>query len=158
MAQAMRWRTGLAGGVAALLIACAGSGTVSPDQQRSSLVRQELEAFGQSLRTGNWSRVERFFSPANAAGVGELRDRMEERSRAERIVELQFIVGRVLESDRLVNAQVRWNKSWVTPSGQPTESACTSPSRWRSSGTSEFVLEPHGPGYRILRITGDRLF
>jgi hypothetical protein len=148
MAQAMMWRTGLAGGVAALLIACAGSGTVSSDQQRSSLVRQELEAFGQSLRTGNWSRVERFFSPANAAGVGELRDRMEERSRAERIVELQFIVGRVLESDRLVNAQVRWNKSWVTPSGQPG----------RSSGTSEFVLEPHGPGYRILRITGDRLF
>ena len=148
MAKAMRWRHLVTCGVLALLVACAGAGPATPGQQRSNQVRQELDALGQGLRAGSWSRVERFFSPANPQGYGELRDRMEQQFRQQRVIDLQFIVGRVLESDGLVNAQVRWNKSWVDKVGKPG----------RSSGTSEFVLQPHGAGYRILRITGDRLF
>jgi hypothetical protein len=47
----------------------------------------------------------------------------------------------------LLNAQVRWHKTWADKTGNPG----------KASGISEFILKPEGRSYRILRITGDRL-
>lgn len=129
-------------------VGCANVGTAQTDQQRREHVGQNLEGLNQGLRAGAWSKVERFFSPAYHEGYGELRDRLEDRFRNEQITDLQFTVNRVLESDGLVNAQVRWRKTWVEKTGKPG----------KSEGLSEFILKPQGSSYRIQRITGDRLF
>ncbi len=127
---------------------CASEGTAQTDQQRREQVGQNLEGLNQGLRSGVWSNVERFFSPAYHEGYGELRDRLETRFRDERIIDLQFTVNRVLESDGLINAQVRWRKAWVDKTGKTG----------KAEGLSEFILKPQGRSYRILRIGGDRLF
>ncbi|MDP2431444.1 MAG: hypothetical protein Q8O33_05385 [Pseudomonadota bacterium] len=111
-------------------------------------VAQNLEGLKQGLQAGTWANVERFFSPAWYEGYGELRDRMESRFRNEQITDLQFIVNRVLENDGLVNAQVRWHKAWVDRTGTPR----------KAEGVSEFTLKPQGRSYRILHMSGDRLF
>lgn len=126
---------------------CASSGPATSEQQRRAQINQDLDALSRGLRSGTWSRVEHYFSPAYQEGYGELRDRLEDRFRNERIIDLQFTVNRVLEADGLVNAQVRWNKSWVDRTGKPG----------KSQGVSEFILQPEGRSYRILRIGGDRL-
>lgn len=130
-----------------LAAGCAG-GAATGGGDRREQVGRSLEAFQQGLRAGTWSRVERFFSPAYQEGYGELRDRLEARFRAERITDLQFTLNRVLEQDGLVNAQVRWRKTWVDAAGKPD----------KTEGVSEFILKPEGRSFRILRIGGDALF
>jgi hypothetical protein len=61
---------------------------------------------------------------------------------------LQFLVNRLNEQDGLVNAQVRWNKSWVDNTGAPR----------KKSGIAEFVLKPDRGSYQILKMSGDRPF
>lgn len=132
-----------------LLLALAGCATENPDRtNHRDQVVENLEGLKQGLQAGTWPRVERFFSPAYYEGYGELRNRMEDRFRNEQITDLQFIVNRVLENDGLVNAQVRWHKAWVDRSGTPR----------KAEGVSEFTLKPKGGSYRILHISGDRLF
>ncbi|OYY92412.1 MAG: hypothetical protein B7Y41_15940 [Hydrogenophilales bacterium 28-61-23] len=134
----------------ALLLAtgCASEPQAVTDQQQREQVGRNMTALGQGLRAGAWSKVERFFSPAYHEGYGELRDRLEAQFRDERITDLQFTVNRVLESDGLINAQVHWRKTWVDKTGKPA----------KAEGLSEFILKPQGRAYRILRISGDRLF
>lgn len=128
------------------LTACASEG---PDRiDHRDRVAQNLDGLKQGLQAGTWSRVERFFSPAYFEGYGELRDRMEDRFRNEQLTDLQFVVNRVLENDGLVNAQVRWHKAWVDKTGTPR----------KAQGLTEFTLKPHGRSYRILHMSGDRLF
>jgi hypothetical protein len=127
---------------------CASEGVGRTDRHQREGISQSLEGLNQGLRAGTWSRVERFFSPTYQEGYGELRDRMEARFRAEQIIDLQFMVNRVLERDGLVNAQVRWRKSWVSKTGIPG----------KSEGLSDFILKPHGSSYRVQQITGDPLF
>ena len=150
MAEAVSWRGVVVQGllVAAALGGCAAVGPPTPEQQRQMQVRQDLDALSRGLRGGTWSRVEHFFSPSYREGYSVLRERMEESLRNQRIIDLQFTVNRVLESDGLVNAQVRWNKSWVDSRGRPG----------KTTGVSEFTLQPEGRTYRIVRITGDALF
>jgi len=149
MAETVRWRMLVLHAVLAVtLAACAAGGPPPPEQLRRAQVSQDLDALGRGLRGGTWSRVEHFFSPSYREGYGALRDRMEESFRNQRIIDLQFTVNRVLESDGLVNAQVRWNKSWVDKADKPG----------KASGISEFTLQPESASYRIVRITGDRLF
>ncbi|MDP2832492.1 MAG: hypothetical protein Q8Q28_04180 [Pseudomonadota bacterium] len=128
------------------LTACAGEVTDRIDHHER--VAQNLDGLKQGLQAGTWSRVERFFSPAYYEGYGELRNRMEDRFRNEQLTDLQFVVNRVLENDGLVNAQVRWNKAWVDKTGTPR----------KAQGVSEFTLKPQGRSYRILHMSGDRLF
>lgn len=131
------------------LSGCASDVTPRTDQQHREQVGQNLTSLGQGLRAGTWSRVERFFSPAYYEGYGELRDRIEDQMRRQTLLDLQFDVTRVLEADGLVNAQVRWRKSWIDNATGATRKA---------EGMSEFILKPERGGYRILRISGDRLF
>lgn len=141
----------LTGALALALNACGGLplDTESPAANKAR-VRDDLEGLQQGLRAGTWSRVERYFSLAYYEGYGELRARLEEQMRRQTLVDLQFDVLRVLESDGLVNAQVRWKKSWID---HPTGAT------HKAEGLSEFILKPQrGGGYRILAITGDRLF
>ena len=130
-----------------LAAGCAG-GAATGGEDRREQVGRSLEAFQQGFRAGTWFRVERFFSPAYQEGYAELRDRLEARFRAERITDLQFTLNRVLEQDGLVNAQVRWRKTWVDTAGKPG----------KAEGVSEFILKPEGRSFRILRIGGDALF
>ncbi len=137
------------------LLALAGCHTSGPTQAEApgadkTRVREELEGLQQGLRAGTWSRVERYFSPAYYEGYGELRSRVEEQMRRQTLLDLQFDVLRVLETDGLVNVQVRWRKSWIDNASGVTRKA---------EGLSEFILKPaHNGRYRILMITGDRLF
>lgn len=149
MAKTMMPRTlALSSAVVLALLGCAAESTATTDQQRREHVGKNLEGLSQGLRAGTWSKVERFFSPVYHEGYSELRDRMENRFRSEQIIDLQFTVNRVLESDGLVNAQVRWHKAWVDKTGKPG----------KATGLSEFILKPQGGGYTIVRIGGDRLF
>jgi hypothetical protein len=135
----------------ALMLALSGCASGDPaaiDQQRHLQVNQSLDDLNKGLRAGTWSKVERFFSPAYHEGYSELRDRMENRFRTEQIIDLQFTVNRVLEADGLVNAQIRWHKTWVDKAGKPG----------KASGLSEFILKPQGGSYTIVRMGGDRLF
>ncbi len=133
------------------LAACADLPPTTADDPAATKdrVRQDLTGLQQGLRSGTWSRVERYFSPAYYEGYGELRDRLEAQMRSQTLLDLQFDVLRVLEADGLVNAQVRWKKSWIENATGATRKA---------EGTSEFILKPLRGGYRILAITGDRLF
>lgn len=147
----MLTRVALGGALALGMAACVG---LTPTAQSPGVdkakVRDELDGLHQGLRAGAWSRVERYFSPAYYEGYGELRDRIEEQMRRQTLLDLQFDVLRVLEADGLVNAQVRWKKSWIDNTTGATRKA---------EGLSEFVLKPlRSGGYRILAITGDRLF
>ena len=101
---------------------------------------------GMSLRT--WDRVQKFFSRDYYGGMSELRNSIEDNWRNERNVNLQFLVNRLNEQDSLVNAQVRWNKSYVDNTGTPR----------KKSGVTEFVLKPQGGSYQILKMSGDRPF
>lgn len=114
-------------------------------------VRADLAGLEQGLRAGTWSRVERYFSPAYREGYAEMRARMEEQMRRQTLLDLHFDVLRVLEADGLVNAQVRWKRSWIDHATGATHKA---------EGLSEFILEPRPAtdGYRILAISGDRPF
>lgn len=127
---------------------CAGTGEPAGGPRQRGAVGGSLEGLKQGLQAGTWSRVERFFSPDFRGGYGELRDRLERRFRDERLIDLQFIVNRVLESDGIVNAQVRWHKVWVDKAGKTG----------KTEGVSEFILKPAGDGFRILGINGDPLF
>lgn len=149
MAQAMNWRIGVST-IAALLglAGCAAQSSGLAEPQRRASVETNLQALNQGLRAGTWAKVEQFFSPGYYEGYGELRHRLEQRFRSEQIVDLQFTLNRVLESDGLVNAQVRWHKTWVDKTGKPG----------KASGLSEFILQPAGNAYRILRVGGDPLF
>lgn len=142
------WFLALCGVLTLSLLGCAGGGAAVTDAQSRERVGQSLDGLNQGLRAGTWSKVERFFSPSYHEGYSELRDRMENRFRNEQIIDLQFTVNRVLEADGLVNAQVRWHKSWVDKSGKPG----------KANGLSEFILKPRGDGYSIVRIGGDHLF
>lgn len=149
MDKTVSWHApALATVVSLALLGCANQGAANTDQQRRDEVNQNLGALNQGLRAGTWSSVERFFSPGYHPGYGELRDRMEARFRNEQLIDLQFTVNRVLEADGLVNAQVRWHKTWVDKTGKPG----------KAEGLSEFILQPQGSGYHILNIIGDRLF
>jgi hypothetical protein len=149
MAKTVTVRRVATSAVLALSLAgCANEGASKTDQQDRAQVSQHLDELNQGLQAGSWSKVEHFFSPAYQEGYGELRDRLEERFRNERIVDLQFTVNRVLETDGLVNAQVRWHKAWIDKTGKTSQ----------STGLSEFILKPQSRGYRILQIRGDPLF
>lgn len=148
--RTMHTRAALALAILSGLAACAGFSERPEEPVDKARVRDELEALQQGLRAGTWSRVERFFSPAYYEGYGELRARIEDQLRHQTLLDLQFDVTRVLEADGLVNAQVRWKKSWIDHASGATRKA---------EGLSEFILKPRrGGGYRILAITGDRLF
>ena len=149
MDQTVNWNLRVLACVLCLsLAACANQSEGSTKQQGRQAVDQSLQSMGQGLRAGTWSKVEQYFSPDYQQGYGELRDRLEQRFRDERITDLQFTVNRVLESDGLVNAQVRWRKTWVDKNGKPG----------KSQGVSEFILKPQNGTYVIVSIGGDRLF
>lgn len=152
MAQTVSWHFG-ATATALLLclpgvLGCAAQDAGLTAPQRRASVETNLQSLNQGLRAGTWAKVERFFSPAYHEGYGELRDRLAQRFRSEQITDLQFTLNRVLESDGLVNAQVRWRKAWVDKLGKPG----------KSSGLSEFILKPEAGAYRISRTGGDPLF
>lgn len=148
MAATMSFRCATLGAAMLALVGCAGAGPAATDRMWREQVGKNLEDLKQGLQAGTWNRVERFFSPAYAEGYGELRDRLETHFRDQRVIDLQFTVNRVLESDGLVNAQVRWRKTWVNKVGVPG----------KAEGVSEFILKPHGTGFHILGINGARLF
>lgn len=137
------------------LLALAGCNTSGPTQAEApgadkARVREELEGLQQGLRAGTWSRVERYFSPAYREGYGELRARIEEQMRRQTLLDLQFDVLRVLQADGLINAQVRWRKSWIEHASGATHKA---------EGLGEFILQPRSAGgYRIIAIQGERPF
>jgi hypothetical protein len=119
----------------------------APDHTREKVERSlgEIER-GMSMRT--WDRVQKFFSRDYYGGMSELRNSIEDNWRKERNVNLQFLVNRLNEQDGLINAQVRWNKSFVDNSGAPQ----------KRSGVAEFVLKAQGGSYQILKMSGDRPF
>ena len=121
--------------------------STSTDTTRGRVERSlsEIER-GLSLRT--WDRVQKFFSRDYYGGMSELRNSIEDNWRNERQVQLQFLVNRLNEQDGLINAQVRWNKSYVDNAGSPH----------KKSGLAEFVLKPEGSSYQILKVGGDRPF
>lgn len=123
----------------------ASSPTSSTTRERVERGLGEIER-GLSLRT--WDRVQKFFSRDYYGGISELRNSIEDNWRNERQVQLQFLVNRLNEQDGLINAQVRWNKSYIDNTGSPH----------RKSGIAEFVLKPEGNSYQILKIGGDRPF
>ena len=142
----------LVGTLAFGLAACGGLTPITAESPGTDKdrVRQDLEGLQQGLRTGTWSRVERYFSPAYYEGYGELRTRVEDQMRRQTLLDLQFDVTRVLEADGLVNAQVRWKKSWIDNASGTTRKA---------EGLSEFILKPKAGGsYRVLAIRGDPPF
>ena len=132
-----------------LIAGCAiegGAGPTAPAVPASrASVEREFLALSRGLRDNTWSRVEHFFSRGFQGGYEELRDRFEDQRRTERIIDLQFIVNRILESDRRLNVQVKWNKAFTDRQGRPG----------KATGTAEVVLEPAGDTYRILSIRGD---
>ena len=128
----------------ALMLQGCGMELASAQPTARDRVSQELVELEFALRTQSWSRVERFFSPAYSGGYSELRNRIEDNWRKERLVQMQFVVNRVLERDGLLNAQVRWNKSYLDAGSRPQ----------KSSGICEFVLKPEGNGLQIISITG----
>jgi len=136
----------LTGGLILALTGC--TAVPSAEQQHRAPVETQLQSLSKGLQAGTWSKVEHFFSPNYQEGYGELRDRLEASFRTQQLIDLQFTVNRVLQADGLVNAQVRWNKSWVSKTGVPG----------KSTGLSEFTLQPQGSSYRIIRISGDKLF
>lgn len=111
-------------------------------------VGEELRDFERALRSRNLQRVESFFSSETHGGPIEIRNRIEDSWRRERLVQLQFIVNRVGERDGLFNVQAKWNKSYLDNAGKPQ----------KKSGVSEFILKPEGESFRILNISGDPLF
>jgi hypothetical protein len=142
-------------GLALMCSACASAPAKSP-QENSGVTQgstrdrverslNEIER-GMSLRT--WDRVQKFFSRDYYGGMSELRNSIEDNWRNERQVQLQFLVNRLNEQDGLINAQVRWNKSYVDNSGAPR----------KKSGVAEFVLKPEDGSYQILKMGGDRPF
>jgi len=143
-------RAALAAALLIGLAACGGLGGSSAAVVDKSRVQGDLDGLRQGLRAGTWSRVERYFSPAFYEGYGELRARIEEQMRRQTLLDLQFDVTWVLEADGLINAQVRWKKSWIDHTSGATRKA---------EGVGEFILEPRRQGgYRILAISGDRPF
>lgn len=130
----------------AAMLGCATGTPVEPERREQ--VRENLEVFQRELSRRDWASVERFFSPGYQTGYIELRNRIEDRMRSERLLQLQFIVNRVMQRDGLLNAQVRWNKSFIDKAGQPQ----------KSSGISEFTLRPQGDSFSILNIRGDQFF
>lgn len=145
----------ICGGLALICAACGAAPTmtsqdsaaVSSGNTRERVERSlsEIER-GMSLRT--WDRLQKFFSRDYYGGMSELRNSIEDNWRNERNVNLQFLVNRLNEQDGLVNAQVRWNKSYVDNTGAPR----------KKSGIAEFVLKPQGGSYQILKMGGDRPF
>ncbi len=111
-------------------------------------VERSLGDIERSMTLRSWDRVQRFFSRDYYGGMSELRNSLEDNWRNERNVNLQFLVNRLNEQDGLVNAQVRWNKSWVDNTGAPR----------KKSGIAEFVLKPQGESYQILKMGGERPF
>ena len=117
-----------------------------PDAKQATA--QELERLGQGLGMETWERVRRFFDGGYYGGTAELRDRLERRWRNEQLLELQFVVNRVLRQGDLLSATVHWNKSYLDASGAPH----------KASGDSEILLRPVGDGLRIITVHGDQFF
>ena len=142
-------RTHRVGAICLALLLCACEATLAPYRESGhDRVGEELRDFERALRSRNSQRVESFFSSETYGGPVEIRNRIEDSWRNERLLQIQFIVNRVQERDGLLNAQVRWNKSYLDNAGKPQ----------KKSGVSEFILKPQGESFRILSISGDPLF
>jgi hypothetical protein len=150
-----KFKAATLGSLALACAACGGTQATSPREDAAAAqgstrdrVERSLSEIerGMSLRT--WDRVQKFFSRDYYGGMSELRNSIEDNWRNERNVNLQFLVNRLNEQDGLVNAQVRWNKSYVDNTGAPR----------KKSGIAEFVLKPQGGSYQILKMGGDRPF
>ncbi|MCF6289554.1 MAG: hypothetical protein L3J03_00905 [Desulfobacterales bacterium] len=128
------------------LAACAGTPWASDN--RKSAVENQLQGLEQGLKLETWDKVRDFFSPGYYEGYEELRQRLENRWRNENLVDIRFMVNKVLESDGLLNASVRWQMSYLDRRGNPH----------KRSGQSEILLKPAGDSFRILQVKGDRFF
>ncbi len=130
----------------AILIGCAASQSTPASKKRT--VKTHLSNLKEGLKLETWDNIRRFFSSDYYEGYQELRDRIESRWAGEDLIDIQFIVDRVLESDGLLNAKVRWHKSFLDNTGKPR----------KKSGVSEIILKPKKNSFRILSIKGDRFF
>lgn len=131
-----------------LLPSCAifwGEGETTPRTGLRTDVDRFFRSFERALRSGAAGDVETFFSRDFVGGYEPLRDSIRDSQRAERVTDIQLIVNRILEADRRLNVQVRWNKAFLDNRGRPG----------KRSGTAELVLEPAGGSYRVLSIRGD---
>lgn len=132
-----------------LATGCANTVANRVDDSRRDTVHQTLDAFGQGYRQTNWASVQQFFSPGYYGGYEELRNKLENKWRNERVLDIQFRLNRILESDGLFNVQVRWEKSYQDN---------TTGSILKASGLSELILESKGNSFRILKVDGDQFF
>ena len=128
------------------LTACAG--TPWGSNNRKPAVESHLQDLEQGLKFETWGKVQDFFAQGYYEGYEELRQRLENRWRDEDLVDIRFIVNKVLESDGLLNASVRWHMSYLDRQGNPH----------KRSGESEILLKPKGDSFRILDVKGDRFF
>lgn len=143
--NAMHHARGLSAAIlTVVLLGCAAGTPVDPDRREQ--VRENFDVLQRELARRDWSRIERFFSPQymGPGGYVELRNHIEDRNQTERLVQIQFIVNRVMERDGLLNVQVRWNKSFLDKAGKPQ----------KGSGVSEVTLRPVGDSFQILGIRG----
>ena len=130
------------------LAACAGTSGPGINDNRGPAVEKQLKDLEQGLKLETWSKVRDFFAPGYYQGYGELRQRLENRWRNEDLVDIRFTVNKVLASDGLLNASVRWQMSYLDRRGKPH----------RRAGESEILLKPAGDGFRILQVKGDSFF
>ncbi len=129
------------------LASCAGEAIVPADEMRDD-VNDILDSTENFLKDEQKRSIYDFFSNQYYGGFNELQDQIEDTWKNEQLVNIDFTVNRILESDGIYNVQVRWHKSFLNSKGQPK----------KSSGVSEVILKPTNNDCCIINITGDRFF
>ncbi len=131
-----------------LLLVGGCSLNVSRIRSKEPHVKEQLKNLNYGLKSESWEMMEHFFSEDYEGGYQNLRPRMEKFWRHEDLVEIHFNVLRVFESDDLINARVRWHKSYIDQAGILKS----------MSGTSEIIFKQTNKQLRILAIHGKSFF
>ncbi|MBI5595138.1 MAG: hypothetical protein HY928_03510 [Elusimicrobia bacterium] len=127
-----------------LLAACRGTAQTRPDDRP---VAELLKSVETGIRERNPDTTLEFFDPETSQGALELRRRVEDFLKANRVTQFEFWVDSVHRKDGLIWVKTHWKRVIHDSAGRPSQ----------ASGESDLILR-EGKRLRILEVRGSPIF
>lgn len=129
---------------AGLLAACRGTAQTRPDDRP---VAELLKSVETGIRERNPDTTLELFDPETSQGAIELRRRVEDFLKANRVTQFEFWVDSVHRKDGLIWVKTHWKRVVHDSAGRPSQ----------ASGESDLILRD-GKRLRILEVRGSPIF
>lgn len=129
---------------AGLLAACRGTSQTRPDDRPVTELLRSVEA---GIRERNPDSTMELFDPQTSQGALELRRKVEDFLKGNRVTQIEFWVDSVHRKDGLIWVKTHWKRVIHDSSGRPSQ----------ASGQSDLILRD-GKRLRIVEVRGSPIF